>query len=156
MQRLIEEFDFSHEAAAKVFGKSRSEISNSLRLLKLDAKVQWLLANGDLSAAHGRLLAGVAKENQYVMAEKAIAKGWSMRALEKMIQQQKQNLKPKTLKQNNKINVDLQRLERQLSEQLCTEVKCEEKSKNNGYLKIRYHNLDELEGVLQRLGWQDE
>ena len=156
MQRLIEEFNFSHEAVAKVFGKSRSEISNSLRLLKLDAKVQLLLMDGDLSATHGRLLAGVAKENQYVMAEKAIAKSWSMRALEKVIQQQKQVLKPKTPKQSNKVSVDLQRLERQLSEQLCTELKFEEKSKNNGYLKIRYHNLDELEGILQRLGWQDE
>lgn len=87
--RLIEEFKLGHEEVGKILGKSRSEVSNLVRLLKLDNRVHTLLMSGDLSETQGKLLAGVPKDEQYPLARKAIAKEWSSRGLEKAIQQKK-------------------------------------------------------------------
>ena len=81
-QRLIDEFLYLHEEVAASVGKSRTAITNSLRLLKLDARVQKLLIMGDLSEGHGKILAGLPPHQQYELAERCVQKGWNVRKIE--------------------------------------------------------------------------
>ncbi|MGN1113896.1 MAG: ParB/RepB/Spo0J family partition protein [Oscillospiraceae bacterium] len=83
-QRLAENFNMTHESIAKSVGKSRSQISNSLRLLKLDEYVQKFLADEKLSSGHGKILAGLeSHDDQVMLADKAVNEGLSVRELEK-------------------------------------------------------------------------
>ena len=86
--RLVEEFELSHEQVAERTGKSRSTVSNALRLLKLPAEVITLLDEGALSAGHGRALLGLEHEAQLIsVAHQTVAQGWSVRALERRVKE---------------------------------------------------------------------
>jgi ParB family chromosome partitioning protein len=148
-QRLLEEFDYTHESLAKTVGKSRSNITHSLRLLQLEPRVQAFLASQTLSEGHGKVLASLSVDKQYPLALTCIVQQWSVRRLEKAVKaihdespQQKSQLKGDN---------DLKRFEQVLSEQLGTEVHVEQKSSGQGWLHIRYYNQDILDGVLQHL-----
>lgn len=153
ISRLIEDFNYSHEEAARVLGKSRSEVTNILRLLKLDSKVQILINKGDLNKTHGRVLAEVAVEKQYEMARQTVAKDWSSRTLEKAITDLKKPKKKLNLDQSK--SSDIKRLERKLSEHLCAAVSLEN-SKKKWTIRIDCNSLDELEGVFEKSGWNYE
>lgn len=89
-QRLIDDFNYLHEEVAASVGKSRAVITNTLRLLKLAPTVQTLLINGDLSEGHGKILASLTPEQQMILAERCVQKGWNVRRIEaeaKKIQQ---------------------------------------------------------------------
>jgi ParB family chromosome partitioning protein len=81
-QRLIDEFQYLHDEVAAAVGKSRTSITNVLRLLKLDPRVQELLIHGKLSEGHGKILAGLPISAQFQLAELSIQKGWSVRKIE--------------------------------------------------------------------------
>src|SRR6185312_1179687 len=81
-QRLIDEFHYLHEEVAAAVGKSRTSITNVLRLLKLDERVQALIISDRLSEGHGKILAGVPTLHQYALAEQSIQKNWSVRKIE--------------------------------------------------------------------------
>ena len=151
--RLIEEFEYTHEMAASVLGKPRTEITNLLRLLKLDGRVRTLIVSGDLSESHGKLLAGLPISKQYDYGHRAAVKGWSIRALEKAIKQEeaKTSLTALPLKQSDK---NLERLERQLSDHLGASVRFTMEKNNSGQVNIRFNSLDELDGILERVGYK--
>jgi ParB family chromosome partitioning protein len=159
IERLIIEFEYTHEEVAKILGKPRTQITNLLRLLKLDPRVRLLINKGKLTESHGKSLAGIAKHEQFTYAKDAIAKEWSVLRLEQEIK--KQNKKVQTLLASNQTttnNPHLERLKRRLSEHLASpvEITFDDKSQQKGKIEIRFFSLDEFESILSRVGYQDE
>lgn len=85
MQRLANEFQYTHDEIAVLLGISRTQVTNLLRLLKLDARIQHWMKQGALSEAHGKILAGLPLDKQYNFAYDAIKKDWSVRGLDEAI-----------------------------------------------------------------------
>lgn len=150
-QRLIDEFHYLHEEVASAVGKSRTKVTNALRLLKLDARVQELLITGRLSEGHGKILAGIATQYQFALAEQCIQKGWSVRKIE---QEAKKLL---TSHDNGRYSDPNQKhLEIALSEHIGNQVNIDYEERGGGYVKIRFNNIDELEGHFDKLGFKYE
>ncbi len=151
-QRLIDEFNYLHEEVAAAVGKSRTTITNALRLLKLDPRVQQLLMTQQLSEGHGKILAGIAVELQYALADQSIKKGWSVRKIE---MEAKKLLQPAD-KNNLYSDPNIKRLETALSDHIGNPVNIDYEDRGGGYLRIRFNNIDELEGHFQRLNFKVE
>jgi ParB family transcriptional regulator, chromosome partitioning protein len=155
-QHLIEEFEYSHYEIAAAVGKSRPKITNLLRLLKLDTRVQEMLSSGGLSEAHGKNIAGLDYNLQYGIAKKSVAYGWSTRRVEREIKKlQLAKSSNILIKKNvNKGDPDVLALEKLISAQIGSEVKLEidTDKKGSGWLKIRYFNNEILTGILDKLG----
>lgn len=150
-QRLIQDFRYLHEEVAAIVGKSRVTITNSLRLLELDPQAQQFLIDGKLMESHGKLLAGIPQHLQYEIANKTVSEGWSTRKLEQEIK----TLLGRTLKTAAKTkDPNIAALERVVSDHLGSEVRvdAEEEGQPKGWLKIRYFDLETLEGLLQKMG----
>lgn len=150
-QRLIDEFHYLHEEVAVAVGKSRASITNVLRLLKLDPRVQEFLIKGQLSEGHGKILAGVPSQHQFALAEKCLKKKWSVRKTEL---EAKKLLIPSVDSPYSDPN--LKHLETALSDHLGNHVKIDCEDRGGGYIKIRFNNIDELEGQFHRLGFKYE
>lgn len=147
-QRLIDEFHYVHEEVAAVIGKSRASVTNSLRLLQLDVRVQQLLIDKKLSEGHGKCLAGLTAVMQYKVALSCVEKGWSVRKLEQEIKKIQQPTATIHAEDPNLIE-----FERLVSEQLGAQVKLDpDLSERSGWLKIRYFNNETLAGVLDKMG----
>jgi len=151
-QRLIDEFSYLHEEVAAAVGKSRTKITNALRLLKLDTKVQELLITGKITEGHGKILAGVPMQHQLMLAENSIQKGWSVRKLE---------IEAKKLLQPNEqdslySDPNLKHLETALADHVGNQVNIDCEERGGGFIKIRFNNIDELEGHFERLGFKYE
>ncbi len=148
LYRLIEEFDMTHEAVAESVGRSRSSVSNLLRLLELDTKVKALVKERKLEMGHARALLSLAKNKQQVVANEIVKKGLSVRATEALVRSysaEKKSVKP-TVKSNKDPNIS--NLEQDLSEKLGAKVEIQHSKKGSGRLSIQYHSLDALEGIL--------
>lgn len=152
-QRLVDEFDYLHEEIAASVGKSRTAITNSLRLLKLAPQVQTLLMKGDISEGHGKILAGLAQHQQIELANACVAKNWNVRKLE---MEAKKLQKPTVLNEGPYSDANINRLESALSEHVGNRVQIECEEKGGGYVRIRFNNVDELEGHFQRFGFEYE
>ena len=152
-QRLIDEFQYLHEEVAASVGKSRAAITNSLRLLKLDKRVQTLLINQQLSEGHGKILAGLPAHQQMELAEKCVQRNWNVRKLE---------MEVKKLQLNANVNagaysdVNIKKLEIALSEHIGNRVQIECEERGGGFVRIRFNNIDELEGHFDRIGFEFE
>ncbi len=151
-QRLIDEFGYLHEEVAAAVGRSRVAISNALRLLKLDARVQALLVEGVLSESHGKLLAGVAVGEQYSLARASVDKQWSVRRLESEIKKRAASVEDASPYDD----ANLRHLEMALGDHLGNKVHIECVERGGGVMKIRFSNIDELEGHFARLGFKYE
>jgi len=150
---LIDDFKYTHEEVATIVGKSREKITNILRLLKLDVRVQELLVLRRISEAYGKILAGLPSYLQYGVAIKCIEHAWSTRKLEqeiKKLQLENSNISKAADGKDPNICV----LEKLISNQIGSEVRLEtDKNKTNcGWLKIRYSNNEILTGILDKLG----
>lgn len=149
-QRLIDEFQYLHEEVAATVGKSRTGISNLLRLLKLEKPVQeWIIA-GKLSEGHGKILAGIPNQYQIALAERAIQKNWSVRKIER---EAKKILQP-TNNEGPYSDANIKHLENALTDHIGNNVKIDCEQKGGGYVQIRFNNIDELEGHFERLGFK--
>ncbi len=148
-QRLIDEFHYLHEEVAAAVGKSRTTITNALRLLKLDPRVKELLCSGQLSEGHGKILAGLSPPHQLILAEGCIQKNWSVRKVE---------LEAKKLQQPSEdspySDPNIKHLEIALSDHIGNAVKIDCEERGGGYVSIRFNNIDELEGHFARLGFK--
>lgn len=150
IQRLIEEFRFTHEQAAESVGRSRSAVSNLLRLLNLAKPVQSMLMAGDLDMGHARALLAVDSATQITLATQIIAKALSVRETEKLVVRSTTGQDgPKTLPKDK--SRDIIRLEEELSDALATSVTIRVGAKNKGELVISFAGLDQLDGVIARL-----
>jgi len=154
MQRLAKEFDYTHEELAAILGISREKVTHQLQLLKLDARLQEWLKTGALSEGHGKILAGVPIEQQYHLAYHTIQKEWSTRALIKAVQALKASPSTISPKPTAASNSQTAHVERRLSDQLGYPVKLTLIKNQSGYLRIDFVDLDHLQGILEKLGYQ--
>ncbi len=145
----------THEATALRIGKSRAYVSNFLRLLNLDERVQALLDDAQLSMGHARVLAGLPQAQQMPLAREALKRRWSVRALEGAGRklQAVNNGRPTPETQDRSAQRELEELQRLISEQLGNVVTVHHDGHSGGgEVRIRYHSLDEFEGLLDRWG----
>jgi ParB family chromosome partitioning protein len=150
--RLISEFSFTHEQAAQAVGRSRSAVSNLLRLVNLAQPVQTMLMAGDIDMGHARALLAVDAASQIALANHVIAKRLSVRETEKMVARtlEEQNAPPAAPRQKEKSG-DIVRLEEELSDRLATPVAFKMGPKGRGQMIIDFADLDILDTVLARL-----
>ncbi|WP_240125739.1 ParB/RepB/Spo0J family partition protein [Thermomonas alba] len=154
LQRLIDEFDLTHAAAAEAVGRSRAAVSNLLRLLELPEPVRALVQTGALEMGHARALLPLAEAMAITLAKQAAAEGWSVRQVEHQVQQLlagKVPSAPRKPAPKKPPQADIAALERELSETLGSKVNILNGRGNRGKLVIHYANLDALDGVLERL-----
>jgi ParB family chromosome partitioning protein len=150
--RLISEFDFTHEQAANAVGRSRSAVSNLLRLVNLAAPVQTMLMAGDIDMGHARALLAVDSASQITLANQVIAKRLSVRETEKLVARAlEENDAPAAAARQKEKSGDIARLEEELSDKLATPVAFKMGNKGRGQMIIDFADLDILEGVLARL-----
>ena len=152
IQRLISDFNFTHEQAAAAVGRSRSAVSNLLRLINLAQPVQTMLMAGDIDMGHARALLAVDSASQITLANQVIAKRQSVRETEKLVARaiEEQNAPAAAPRAKEKPG-DIVRLEEELSDKLATPVMFKMGAKGKGQLIIDFADLDILDGVLARL-----
>ena len=150
IQRLVNEFDMTHEAAAQAVGRSRSAVTNLLRLLNLSKAVQDLLMEGRIEMGHARALLAVSGPRQAELAQQIISRKLSVREAEQLVGQSEGTYR-KTLRKQQRKDRDLQALEEELSEILGTRVTLKTIRGGRGKLTIDYASLDQLDNVLQIL-----
>lgn len=151
IQRLIDEFKMTHQAAADAVGRSRSAASNLLRLLKLPTAVQGMLMENKLDMGHARALLQLESAQQIMLANKIALEGLSVREAEKMVQQKAGETKKNKPKKAQHISRDTQRLQEEMSAYLGTRVEIKPGNKGAGKLVIGYSNHDQLEEFMNRL-----
>jgi ParB family chromosome partitioning protein len=148
-ERLANEFDHSQEEIAKIVGKSRSHVANTMRLLKLSEPIKAYIHSGKLSAGHARMLVG--QPNAEEFAEDIVARGLNVRQVETMArksgQEQAKELKPK--RRTGK-DADTVALEKRVSDALGLQVTVDHHG-GRGVLHIHYSNLEQLDEVLRKL-----
>ncbi|AJK44617.1 ParB/RepB/Spo0J family partition protein [Burkholderia plantarii] len=151
IQRLLDEFNFTHEQAAESVGRSRSAVSNLLRLLNLAAPVQTMLLAGDLDMGHARALLAVDAATQITLAHQVVNKRLSVRETEKLVAQTTKEAPALKAKSRDDGGRDTRRLEEELSDMLASNVKIKLGRRGRGQLTIDFGDLDALEGILVRL-----
>ncbi len=157
LKRLTDEFGLTHEQAAQAVGRSRSAASNLLRLLQLAEPVQGMLMAGDLDMGHARALLPLDGAQQILSATEIVAKKLSVREAEKLVARQAPAARQKTLLRNPAgKSRDLQRIEATLSDALtaAVEIRVKKRTKRGeqGEVAIAFGSLDELNGLLDKLG----
>lgn len=150
LQRLIDEFGLTHDAAAKAVGRSRSAVSNLLRLAQLAPPVQNELQSGALEMGHARALLALPLSQQGAAAARVVERGMSVRQTEKLVRSLLQP-KPRARRPDRRHDPDTARLEAELSETLGANVTLESGANGSGKLVIAYASLDQLDGILMRL-----
>ena len=152
IQRLIDEFQMTHQAAADAVGRSRSAASNLLRLLKLPQTVQNMLMDGDLDMGHARALLSLEGAQQVLLANKIVLEGLSVREAEKLVQQHGETTHVKTVsKKIHKADRDTQLLQEEMSAHLGVRVEIKPGNKGGGKLVIEYSSNDHLSELTAKL-----
>ena len=154
IKRLISDFDFTHEQAAGAVGRSRTAVSNLLRLLNLAKPVQTMLMAGDIDMGHARALLAVDSATQITLANQVVAKRLSVRETEKLVVRASAEQANKPRAAAREKSRDIERLEEELSDSLATTVAIKMGAKNRGQLVIDFADLDALDGVIARLRGQ--
>jgi ParB family chromosome partitioning protein len=160
LQRLVAEFNLTHEQAAQAVGRSRSAASNLLRLLNLTAPVQQMLMAGDLDMGHARALLGLETGAQVASANEIVARKLSVREAEKLVAKaQGSGRQTPLLRVKQEKSRDIVRLEEQLADALTAQVEIRinrrTKRGEQGEVAISFGSLDELNGLLDKLGAKD-
>ena len=153
LARLIEEFGYTHDKAAQAVGKSRSAVSNLLRLMQLAKPVQLMLAKGDIDMGHARALLPLEAATQVSLAQKIVIQKLSVREAEQMATKLVLNKTQTGASKKTKIKADpdLRQLQEKLSDQLNLAVEIKQK-RRGGEISIKFSQFDELDGFLKRLG----
>ena len=149
LQRLQQEFNLSQDDLGKAVGKSRSSVTNLLRLLNLTPEVQTLLEEGRIEMGHARALLSAEATKQLELANEVIKKSLSVRQTEALVGERKQGGSVKKISPPKDPNT--KKLERDLSEILSAEVLIKHNKQGKGSLTISFKNLDTLEGILERI-----
>lgn len=152
-QRLIDDFHYLHEEVAASVGKSRTVITNTLRLLKLDSRVQQYLISGQISEGHGKILAGLEPHQQIELADRCVQRGWNVRKMEVEAKKLQLAANPKNSRFDD---ANIKRLEIALSDHIGNRVQIDCEERGGGYVRIRFNNVDELEGHFCRIGFEYE
>ena len=149
IRRLIDEFAMTHQDAANAVGRSRTAVSNTLRLLELGPEVAAMLEDGSLEMGHARALLALDPAMQRTAALEVVGKGLTARATEALVRRLKGAARYGEAFANDP---DVQRLQDQLAGHLGAKVGIAHKAGGKGRITIDYASLDELEGILERIG----
>jgi ParB family chromosome partitioning protein len=149
--RLIDEFGLTHDAAAKAVGRSRSAVTNLLRLRELAKPVQAYLMNGQLDMGHARALLALPAGQQTAAAARVVAQGLSVRETERLVHHFARPGRRQVQARSRAADPDLARLQEELAETLGAKVTIEAKAGGSGRLIIAYSTLEQFDGILARL-----
>jgi len=152
VQRLLDEFGFTHEQAAQAIGRSRSATSNLLRLLNLAQPVQTMLLAGDIDMGHARALLAVDAATQIQLANQVVARRLSVRETEKLVARAAQENAAGRERAPAARSRDVERLEEALSDALGTRVSFKLGAKERGQIVIDFHGWEHLSALLERQG----
>ncbi len=152
LDRLIREFDLTHAEAAQAVGRSRASVSNLLRLQELSDKVKPFLEDRKIDMGHARALLALSNAGeQYSAANRVVKNGLSVRETEKLVRRL-QGIGETSSKSAPKVpDVNIRRLEIEVSEKLGAKVSVDHTAKGAGKLVIQYNSLDELDGILKHI-----
>lgn len=150
LERLIEEFDLTHQQAADAVGRSRAAVSNLLRLLDLPDDIRQMLDKRQLDMGHARALLTLPAPRALALAREAVKQDWSVRQLEAAARDGGKS-PAASVKATARRDPNITELERDLAEKLATRVALAHGRSGNGKLVIHYHSLDELDGILARI-----
>lgn len=151
LQRLQDEFELTQGEVAEAVGKSRSTVTNLLRLIHLTEEVKLMLEHGDLEMGHGRAMLSLIPEQQVLVARQVESKGLSVRqteALVRKLQNEKSTIETMVIATPD---ADVERLQEDLAEKIGAVVKIDHSVKGKGKLVIKYNSLDELDGILAHI-----
>lgn len=150
LQRLQQEFELTQQELADAVGKSRSTVTNLLRLMGLRDDVRRLLEHGDLEMGHARALLGLPEDEQPPAAKTVVGKGLSVRQTEALVRQilAQKNKPPKN---KHPLDPNVRQLQDELSAKLGTRVQIQHTAKGKGKLVLPYSSLDELDGILKHI-----
>lgn len=150
LQRLINEFDLTHDETAKIVGKSRVAITNLLRLLKLDIRVRTYLQEGKIEMGHARALLALPDDEQAFLAKKVIDKQLSVRETESAVKAYCRE-ESDTISVSYHTDPNIKHLEKSLSEKLAAKISIQHQTSGKGRLVIHYNSNDELDGILRHI-----
>ena len=142
-KKLIDEFSYDQEKVSKFIGKSRSYITNSLRLLSLPLEVLNLVEKQEISAGHAKILVGL--DNAYFVAQKIIEKKLSVRQTENFVK----IFKKKPIKKGGLIDPNISNLEADISQKIGLSVKIKNTKRNKGTITFSYHDVDQLNKIIE-------
>ncbi len=149
LARLKEEFELTHKAVAEAVGKSRTTVTNLLRLMTLEADVKTLVEHGDLEMGHARALLALEGDAQIDAARQVVARGLSVRQAEALVRDY--HNKPKKKPEPPREDPNIRKLVNDLSDRLGAQVKLNQGKGGKGKLVISYSSLDELDGILAHI-----
>ncbi|RLT93685.1 ParB/RepB/Spo0J family partition protein [Ketobacter sp.] len=148
LQRFQDEFELTHQQVAEAVGKSRTTVTNLLRLMSLSAEAKKLVEHGDLEMGHARAILTLDSGKQTDAARAIVAKGLSVRQTEALVRRLQQE---QMAVADTKIDPDIKLLQDNLSDKLGAPVMIQHSAKGKGKLVIRYSSLDELDGILDHI-----
>jgi ParB family chromosome partitioning protein len=148
--RLQQEFELTQQQVADAVGKSRTTITNLMRLMTLEQEVQTLLEHGDLEMGHARALLGLEGSQQLEAARTTVAKGMTVRQTEALVRRLLQQQTTDSVEER-RVDPDIKRLQDKLSDQVGAPVLIQHNAKGKGRLILKYNSLDELEGILDHI-----
>lgn len=147
LHRLCDEFGLSHQQVATSIGRSRSSVTNLMRLLDLHSDVKALVDAGELDMGHARALLGAPAEDQPTLARRIAQQGLTVRAVERQIKALRAGKEPRSASKEVR-DPDIERLAKHLGDKLGAQVSIRHKATGTGKLEISYNSLDELDGIL--------
>ena len=151
LNEMIKRFEFTQEQVSNALGKSRAYIANSLRLLKLPEKIQNMIIEGHISAAHGRTIITIKDENKQIeVCDKIIRNGLSVRAAERLTEKIKDDARPERKKRKPGVNAEIAAVEDELRKIFGTKVNINGKA-STGKIEIEYYSIDELNRLIDML-----
>lgn len=148
LQRLQDEFGLTQAQVAEAVGKSRTTITNLLRLIGLTEDVRLMLEHGDLEMGHGRAMLTLPPELQMQVARQVVGKSLSVRQTEALVRRLQQETPKKSNTRSQDTDPNIRRLQDDLAERLGARVAISHGAKGKGKLVIEYSSLDELDGIL--------
>jgi len=151
LHRLLDEFKLTHQQIAQGIGKSRTTVTNLLRLLELNVDVKQFIEERRIEMGHARALLGLQDQAQSDAARQVVSQGLSVRETEKLVRRLQGVKLEANVKENAGEDPDVKRLENSLVDKLGAQVKIQQGAGGKGKLVISYNNLEELDGILEHI-----
>ncbi len=151
LKRLQDEFELSQQEVADAVGKSRSAVTNLLRLTKLTSPVRKLLEYGDIDMGHARSLLGLEGETQVQVANEVVTKAMSVRQTEELVRKWQSGLLPKQARGKPVLDVNLEQISKELAARFSAKVEIRQNAKGKGKITIAFDDDDRLEAILASL-----
>ena len=153
LKRLQDEFELTHQQVADAVGKSRTSVTNLLRLIALDTEVKKLLENGDIEMGHARSVLSLEFLQQREIAQQVVAKSLSVRQTEALVRRLLEE-KSKAPSASAEFSTDISKVEEDLGQKIGVPVMVQHNAKGRGRLILKYNSLDELDGILRHMNYE--